>query len=74
MTIEKDDIPNARDEPLKAAYLKLQQARGKIGGDLYDEHEEVREVMMDIEWAYTAIAEHDDIDIDEISEEFNDNE
>ena len=72
--IQKDDIPNAKEEPLKAAYLKLHQLRSEMSGDLYDEYDEVREWAMDVEWIYTAVAEHDDVDIDAIAEELHDDE
>ena len=65
-TITTDDMPNAMEEPLLAAYLMLHKVRGDMNGDLYDEHEEVREWAMDVEWAYTAIDEHEDFDTEEI--------
>lgn len=63
------EIPNATEEPLKATYLKLHQIRSKMSSDLYDEHEEVRDWAMDVEWAYTALSEHEDVDIEKFYNE-----
>lgn len=54
------DIPDPTEEPLKAAYWMLHTVRCDMDGDLYDGHEEVREWASSIEWAYTAVAEHED--------------
>lgn len=51
------DIPNPTEEPLEAAYQMLHDIRDRMSGDLYEEHEEVREWAVDIEWAYTAVNE-----------------
>ena len=56
------DLPDPRDDPLEAAYAMLHHVRDEMSGDLYDEHEEVRDWAMSIEWAYTAVAEHEDFD------------
>ena len=69
--IQSDDIPNAKEEPLKAAYLKLHQLRSEMNGDLYDEHDEVSQWAMDVEWIYTAVAEHDDVDAEAIMEDLH---
>lgn len=62
------EVPNPRKHPVKAAETMLRQTRGEMSGDLYDGHEEVREWAMNIEWAITALAEHEDSDHDSIEE------
>lgn len=51
--IEHDPV----EDPVKAADEMLHQTRDNMSGELYDEHEEVREWAMNIEWAYTALNE-----------------
>lgn len=54
---EYSEVPDPREQPVKAAEFMLRQTRGEMSGDLYDEHEEVREWAANLEWAYTALAE-----------------
>lgn len=62
------ELPDPREQPVKAAETMLRQTRDEMGGDLYDEHEAVREWAMNIEWAYTALAEHEESDYDSMAE------
>lgn len=64
--VDEHDIPDPTEEPLEAAYLKLHHVRDKMSSDLYDEREEVRDWAGDVEWAYTAISEHEDINTDRL--------
>lgn len=61
-------VPNAKNHPVKAAEKMLRRTRGEMSGDLYDDHEEVREWAANIEWAITALAEHEDSAYDSIEE------
>lgn len=58
------EVPDPTEEPLKAAFWMLQNVRDDMSGELYDEHEEVRDWAMNIEWAYSAVAEHEDFEYD----------
>lgn len=55
--MSKREVPDPKEEPVEAAYNHLRNLRDEMSGELYDEHEEVREWAMDVEWAYTAVNE-----------------
>lgn len=62
------ELPDPREEPVKAAETMLRQTRDEMSGDLYDDHEEVRKWAMNLEWACAALAEHEDSDYDSNTE------
>ena len=58
-TDERGDLPDPEENPIEAAEEMLERTRTAMSGELYENHEEVRDWAMNLEWALTALWRHE---------------